>query len=113
MGSRAWSHRRARLQEQLRRRKTSGACRGGDVQRRASLGIARLRASPVGEEQRNGVGAPGMSGKVKHTPWSGLALGLGLGLGLGFTPTLTLTLTLALALTLAGGARTGRRHRAR
>ena len=125
MGSRAWSHRRARLQEQLRRRKTSGACRGGDVQRRASLGISRLGASSVGEEQGDGVGAPGMGGQMEHAPGSGLALGLGLRLGLGYTPTLTLiltltltlaltlTLTLALALALAGGARPGRPHRAR
>ena len=69
MGTRAWSHRRARLQEQLRRRKTSGACRGGDVQRRASLGISRLGARPVGEEQGDGVGAPGMSGEVQHASW--------------------------------------------
>ena len=111
MGPRAWRHHRARLQEQLRRRKTSGACRGGDVQRRASLGIARLGARPVGEEQGDGVGAPGMSGQMEQAPWSGLALGLGLGLGLAYT--LILTLTLTLTLTLAGGARTGRRHRAR
>ena len=85
------------------------------MQRRASLGITRLGARPVGEEQGDGVRAPGMSGKVQHAPWSGLALGFRLGLGLAYTLilTLTLTLALALALALAGGARTGRRHRAR